>query len=212
MPFIKRPSITSFQSSSSGTSGSTPNSVSSSLLQPSPLAYPGIMEDEDEAQPPLIEIGDEVIDNSPFDPSIPDEIYWQMMQQAALSPGASSPSSGSFQDRFSRLLGAQRPGRAAPPSANTGTLPGSPPTPGSWKSVFKKRRESATHDGGDAACNQLGQERRVRIQEPAEIISCTKGPKVALIPLGQAQQMDDIVHRMEGYEMAERRRDNIHRS
>jgi hypothetical protein len=210
MQLYKRPSIVSITSSGASALPSTPSSASSSLVQPSPLAAtlarPNIMEDadedKDEERPPSIEVGDELVDDAPFDPSIPDEIYWQMRQQALSLATSSSTTSRSLQEYFSRLLNSQKSGRYhIPPST---AISPSPPSVVSWKSVFRSRRENASQEGREDGL--LSQDRRVRVQEPAEIISCTGRPPAVLIPLDQAQGREDIVHRMEGFEMAERRR------
>lgn len=206
MMFHKRPSVTSISSSdSSSTSSSrlsTPSSASSfSAQSSSPLgasvACPDILEDEDEERPPCIEIGDEQIDDSPFDPSIPDEMYWQMMQQAASAPA--SPTSGSLHERIAKLLHSSRPRS----SISSGTSDGPPPSSViPWKSKFKKRKDDALQDGQEPT---TGGDRRATIHEPAEVISCTKRPTTTLISLEQARAMDNIVHRLEGFEIAEKK-------
>ncbi|GJE92332.1 hypothetical protein PsYK624_084860 [Phanerochaete sordida] len=200
--YRNRSSVCSVDSAGSGSSTST--SASSSLTNPTPLtiACPDILEDADgeDERPPAISISDEQVDEHPFDPSLPDELYVRMAQQAAAcAPPGASPTAGSLHERVSRLFALHRAG--APPPA---TLPGSPTdTPqraGSWLAKLRPRRES--HADADAPPSPTGPAR-----EPGTVLACTKRPRrsLRLVPLDQAQQREDIIRHPEGFELAERR-------
>lgn len=207
MPY-KRPSIWSVGSSGSNTSAST--SGSSSALTPSPLAAAiacsdiAEADDEDE-RPPIITIGDEEIDENPFDPSLPDEIYYEMMQQAASSNrGSPPPTPSRLPERFVRLLSAQKVHRNVPPPAS---IPSPPSTSTSWRSKFRLRREgSAGEHSPDPDTLEHGPSGPVR--EQSSVVRCTKRPRrsLHLIPLDVAQSREAIVRHPEGFEIAEAKR------
>lgn len=168
------------------------------------LACPDILEDADgeDERPAVISIGDEQIDEHPFDPSLPDEIHYRMMlQQAAQASEQISSTSASLPERVSRLFAA-RP----PPAAIASPPAESPRTSGSWFAKLRPRRDS--HDLEEVSpADALARERGVRVQEPGAVVSCTKGPSKSLhlVPLDQAQKREDIIRRPEGFELAERK-------
>ena len=172
------------------------------------MACPDIAEvDDEDERPPVITIGDEQIDESPFDPSLPDELYYEMMQQAASSStGPPSPTSNNrLHDRFARLLNAQRVSRNVPPPASTSTH--SLPSSHSWKSRFKLRRDNSLEDHSPER-DALGSPKNEQERELATLIACTKRPRASLhlVPLDVAQAQEAIVRYPEGFELAEAKR------
>ncbi|EKM53185.1 uncharacterized protein PHACADRAFT_259361 [Phanerochaete carnosa HHB-10118-sp] len=214
LPYRKRSSVWSVGSTGSSSSISTSTVASSPITTPGllPITCSDVPEDADgeDEQPPMISISDEQVEEHPFDPSIPDEMYCRMMLRAASSeqsPPVSS-TSGGFHERVSRLFAAHIPRRAvSPPNATAGSPSESSRPSGSWLSRLRPRRES--HDSEEAVpvSAQASAECRARAQELATVISCTKRPSgsLCLVSLDQAQRREDIVHRPEGFELAERK-------
>lgn len=201
-PHRKRSSVWSVDSTSSNNSASTSTSATSAATTSGLLAItcPDILEDEDgeDERPPVLSISDEQVDEHPFDPSIPDEMYWRMMQHAASSAPA-SPVSSSFHDRVSRLFAAHMPHRAGALPTATVSPPAQEPhrASSSWLSKLRARRESHNTEGPDPASPEAPEE--------GTVLSCTKRPRksLRLVSLDQAQQREDIIHRPEGFELTE---------
>ena len=148
------------------------------------------MEDEDEE--PMIEIGPEQIDENPFDPSIPDEEYLKMLRlRAAQSPQSPTGSGARLLARFA-INGSK--------SKNSGAR-GAPP---SWRSRFKRR---VSDEPEQAMSRTTATEKRQQVPEPGVVLSCNRNPRANwnLVPLDAAQGRNDIAHRPEGFEMAERK-------
>ena len=217
MPYNRRSSIWSTRDSFSSSSPSTPGtSFSTSALTPSPLAAaaaaiacPDIAEcDEDsEPRPPSIIIGDEEVDDAPFDPSLSDEMFCAKREAAARAQAAHELGAGptaSLHDRLARFIGGHHPrAKHGPPSATTGAPDASPPE--HRRSRFRLRRGSSAERVPSAGVQMAEEPPR----ELATLVACTKRPRgLSLVPLDVAQARESIVRHPEGFELKEARRAN----
>lgn len=207
------PTRPSLNETPSGTSSGA-SSLSSSAAQPSPLAvfpvFPGILEDEadeDDERPPRITIEDEQVDECPFDPSIPDEVFIREFAaaQSAAVPIPTRHTEPSMHERLGRLLAVSPrmsvPGVFAPAP---GASPNAEVAPDShthrWKARLSRLRGSLLKD-------EIGEQEVEEAGEHAVVLSCRSSvtARMGLIPLSEAQGRADIVHRPEGFELAEAR-------
>ncbi len=211
MSYRKRPSDCSvFSNASSSSSASTTSSASSSVYQPSPLAFvsesscPDIVEDEDGEDDgdnaPNIFIGEEQIDESPFDPSIPDEVYVRMMNMRSpvQNDAAEAPPARNLRTSLSRIVSN---------SSTRNTIPQSPGRTSSWRSRFKFKRQDSVEQEDSQDAVLLGHQKRDYVPEPGVVISSRHPASMRwnLIPLDTAQTRSEISRRPEGFEMAESR-------
>ncbi|KAJ3557219.1 hypothetical protein NM688_g1588 [Phlebia brevispora] len=197
MPYQKRPSTCSVSSNSSASSTSSAAPSSTPVTRPSgvlPLT-PEIAEDEEDD--PFISIGPEIIDENPFDPSIPDEVHFQMMKMRQAESQTSTPSS-SIYDRLARMV-PNHSVRSGTPEQRNGN--------GTWRSKFRFRRQSSEGDQ-DSTTRSSPRQRREAVPEPGVVLSCNINPRGrwSLVPLDAAQERGDIVRRPEGFEMDEQKR------
>lgn len=254
MPFFSRPSLGHARSSTSTSSGSSALSTPNSGAQASPLAlavtHPAILEnpleDDDGIAVPnpteagetafdgaagecgdgsYIVIGDEQIDENPFDPSVSDEVYARELEQrlaAAQSAqatgrhGATPPGSilcrvFSSSQASPPSIRSQRPPPAIVASQSGGSVSSSRP----WRMNLRRPRaasvadtplpeadEEADEDTNGGARGHEDKKRAI-VQEPGVVLSGTSPQKWGLLSLQEAQGRSDIVRRQEGFEMSE---------
>lgn len=238
-------------SAPSTSSGSSAASSANSATQPSPLALavgqPSILEhpteDEDDVAAPdafpdgepldddmdlggggsHIEIGDEQVDDNPFDPSLSDEWYIEdIVKRRAAANAAKGKTGGSPLRLLSKVLGSppssprsQRPPSTLMSSSSSGNL--SPGQSAPWRMNFRRRRTSSVDEplheadeeddlsydrsAGPSQGRGHDNKRRTIVQEPGILLSGTSPKKFGLLSLADAQGRSDIVRRPEGFEM-----------
>ncbi|KAF7795569.1 hypothetical protein EIP86_006731 [Pleurotus ostreatoroseus] len=206
MPHQKRSSISSVFSNTSSSTTSSSQPSSTSVTRPSSFALsmpltPEAMEDEGDE--PFISIGPEMIDDNPFDPSLPDEVYFDMMKMRRMSSQVPTPGS-SIYERLSRMVPSHSMKAGNPEQRNAN---------GTWRSRFRLRRQSSEGQVSEGSARQSLSQRLEAVPEPGVVLSCNFKPKAhwGLVPLDAAQGRSDIVRRPEGFEMDEQRRSRLSR-
>lgn len=161
-----------------------------------PLA-PEALEDDDDDEP-FISIGPEMIDENPFDPSLPDEVHFEMMKMRRRASQLPAPSSGLY-GRLSRMV------------PNYSMRPDNERRSGTWRSKFRLRRQSSEGQEGTGSTRPSPNKKREAVPEPGVVLSCNFKPKAhwGLVPLDAAQGRSDIVRRPEGFEMDEQKRNKL---
>lgn len=162
------------------------------------------MEDAEEEEPePFIIIGDEQVDDHPFDPSLSDEEQLRIIRMARAASQQSSPTipgSSSLYDRLTRLVPNGSPkGNRSPGLARNGS--------GFWRGRFRRTSSAESQAADSTPARTTASTKREAVPEPGVLLSCTHSPSTIrdLVPLNTAMQRGDIVRRPEGFEMQEQK-------